>query len=106
MVKITYVSADGEARTIAAKPGQTLMEAAVKNGVEQIVGECGGSCACGTCRIYIPDEWRAATGEASGMEKDMLGFVAEEELSARLSCQIVVREELDCLIVGMPESQD
>jgi 2Fe-2S ferredoxin len=103
MARITYVAADGSEQTIEAKPGHTLMETAVKNGVEGIVGECGGSCACGTCRVYIAA--RHLTGEASEMERDMLGFVGEEAPDARLSCQIVAREELDGLVVRMPESQ-
>ena len=105
MVKITYVAADGGEHTVEGKVGHNLMETGVKNGVEGIIGECGGSCACGTCRVYIPENWRRVTGEASKMERGMLDFVEENEPTARLSCQIVVREELDGLVVRTPESQ-
>jgi ferredoxin, 2Fe-2S len=105
MVKITYVARDGRAQTVDANVGHTVMETAVKNGVEGIIGECGGSCACGTCRIYVHANWRHVTGEAGSAEREMLAFVAEHDPRARLSCQIVVREELDGLTVGMPESQ-
>ena len=105
MVKITYIAADGEARTVDAKPGQSVMEAAVKNGVEGIVGECGGSCTCATCRVYVPEDWRARTGEAGEMEREMIGFSEDEHPDVRLSCQIRVSEALDGLVVHMPNSQ-
>jgi ferredoxin, 2Fe-2S len=105
MVKITYIAADGGEQTVEAKVGHNLMETAVKSGMEGIIGECGGSCACGTCRIYVPENWRRVTGEASEMERGMLDFVEDDEPTARLSCQIVVSEELDGLVVRTAESQ-
>ena len=105
MVKITYIAANGDEHTVEGKIGQTLMETAVKNGFDGIVGACGGSCACGTCRVYIAKDWRMVTGDASEMERGMLDFVEENEPTARLSCQIVIREELDGLVVRTPESQ-
>lgn len=105
MVKITYIAADGGEQTVKGKVGHNLMETAVKNGVEGIIGECGGSCACGTCRVYIPENRRKVTGEASEMERGMLDFVEENEPTARLSCQIVVSEELEGLVVRTPEPQ-
>lgn len=105
MVKITYIAADGGEQTVDAKIGQTVMEAAVKNGVDGIVAECGGSCACGTCRIYVHSPWRAVTGEAGDMEREMLDFKEEADPGARLSCQIKVSEELEGLVVWTPVSQ-
>ncbi len=105
MVKITYIAADGLEHTVEGKIGHNLMETAVKNGVGGIIGECGGSCACGTCRVYIAENWSSVTGEASEMERGMLDFVEENDPSARLSCQILVREELDGLVVRTPDSQ-
>jgi 2Fe-2S ferredoxin len=105
VVRITYVAADGEARTVEARVGQTAMEAAVKNGVAGIVAECGGSCACGTCRVYVESGWQAVTGEASAMEREMLDFGGHGGAGARLSCQITVRETMDGLILRMPASQ-
>lgn len=105
MVKITYIAVDGDERVVDAKVGHSVMETAVKNGVTAIVGECGGSCACGTCRVYVDNSWRAVTGEAGEMERDMLSFVEEGNPAARLSCQIRVAEELDGLIVRTPLSQ-
>ncbi len=62
MVKITYIESNATSHTVDAEPGQTVMEAAVKNGVQGIAADCGGSCACGTCRVYVDSEWRLKTG--------------------------------------------
>ena len=105
MVKITYIAADGLERVVDARLGQTVMEAAVKTSVEGIVAECGGSCACGTCRVYVDQAWTAVTGSAGDMERDMLSFTAEGDSNVRLSCQISITDELDGLIVRMPASQ-
>ena len=105
MVSITYIAADGGEQTVDAKIGQTVMEAAVKNGVDGIVAECGGSCACGTCRVFVDSVWKAVTGEAGNMEREMLDFKGEADPSARLSCQLKVSEELEGLVVRTPVSQ-
>jgi 2Fe-2S ferredoxin len=105
VVRIVYVAPDGEAQAVDAKVGHNLMETAVKNGVEGIIGECGGVSACGTCRVYVGSDWRAVTGEASALEREMLDFVHEDHPDARLSCQIKASEELEGLIVHLPASQ-
>lgn len=105
MVKITYIDHQGAACVIDARAGQSVMEAAVKNGVEGIVGECGGNCACGTCRVYIDAAWRDITGSQTESERGMIAFWGETDPSTRLSCQIRVSEKLEGLIVRMPESQ-
>ena len=105
MVKITYVEANGAEHTVEAKPGMSVMEAAVKNGVSGIAADCGGSCACATCRVYVDAPWREKTGEAGDMELAMLEFAEDPDPGVRLSCQIKVTEDLDGLVVRMPESQ-
>lgn len=105
MAKITYIDVDGEKHVVEAKTGQSVMEAAVRNGVTAIVGECGGNCACGTCRVYVDEAWQAVTGTASEIERGMLAFSDEVEPRARLSCQIRVTEELDGLVVHTPATQ-
>jgi 2Fe-2S ferredoxin len=105
-VKITYVEANGEQQVVEARIGQTIMAAAVKNGVKGIAADCGGAAACGTCRIYIDDAaWRAKFGPVSDMERAMIDYAGDKEPHVRLSCQIVVTEQHDGLIVRMPESQ-
>jgi 2Fe-2S ferredoxin len=105
MVKLTYIEADGDETVVDGLPCQSLMEAAVKNGVRGIAADCGGSAACGTCRIYPTEAWRDRLGAISKIEQDMLEFTADSEPSARLSCQIAVSEELDGLVVRLPASQ-
>jgi 2Fe-2S ferredoxin len=105
MVKITYIESDGAAHTIDAKPGLSIMENAVKNNVPGIVGECGGSAACGTCRIYIDAQWLAKMNEPGDKERPVIEFVGDRNPGVRLSCQIEVTETLNGLSVRMPKEQ-
>ncbi len=81
------------------------MQGAVRHGIPGIVAECGGNCACGTCRVYIDEAWRAKTGEASEIEEATMEVREDPHPGKRLSCQIKVTEALDGLIVRMPPSQ-
>ncbi|MBM3526973.1 MAG: 2Fe-2S iron-sulfur cluster binding domain-containing protein [Alphaproteobacteria bacterium] len=105
MVKITFIDSTGASRTVEAEVGATVMETAIKNDVAGIEAECGGACACATCHVYVEEEWRAATGEPSPMEEDMLDFGYDVRENSRLSCQIKVSEALDGLVVRVPERQ-
>lgn len=105
MVKITYITHDGERYEIDAPPGMSMMKAALNAGVEGIVGECGGNCACGTCRIYVPEEWRDKLSPVEESEREMVEYVGDENAEVRLSCQIPVTEELEGIDVRMPDSQ-
>jgi 2Fe-2S ferredoxin len=105
MVKIKYVEASGAVRTIEAKPGQSVMESAVKNDVPGIVAECGGSCACATCRVYVDDAWQAVLGPPTEMEQSMIEYCGDPMPGVRLSCQLKVTPELEGLVVRTPESQ-
>ncbi|HYP64645.1 MAG TPA: 2Fe-2S iron-sulfur cluster-binding protein [Acidocella sp.] len=105
MARITYIDATGAEYIIEADAGQTLMQAAVSNGIHGIVAECGGNCACGTCRIYIDEAWRERIGEASDIEEATMEGREDETPGRRLSCQIKVTAQMDGLIVRTPESQ-
>ncbi|MGE3143454.1 MAG: 2Fe-2S iron-sulfur cluster-binding protein [Hyphomonadaceae bacterium] len=105
MPKITFIEFNGTEHVVEAPVGQTVMEAAVKNGVPGIDADCGGACACATCHVYVDDAFRAKTGEASSMEQSMLDFANDVNESSRLCCQIKVTGELDGLVVRIPESQ-
>lgn len=106
MAKITFVSADGALRTdVDADNGASVMEAAIRNGVPGIDAECGGACACATCHVYVDEEWVSVVGNPEPMEEDMLDFAYEVRPNSRLSCQIRVRDELDGLVVHVPERQ-
>jgi 2Fe-2S ferredoxin len=105
MAKITYVEHDGAKHVIDVKTGQSVMEGAVKNNIPGIDADCGGACACATCHVYVDAAWTGKTGTKSAMEESMLDFAEGVEPNSRLSCQIKVTDELDGLIVRMPESQ-
>ncbi len=98
MVKITFIDAEGSARTVEGEIGSTVMETAIKHGVPGIEAECGGACACSTCHVYIDEAWREKVGAPSPMEEDMLDFAFGIQPNSRLSCQIKVVEEFDGLI--------
>ncbi|MET0389502.1 MAG: 2Fe-2S iron-sulfur cluster-binding protein [Polyangiales bacterium] len=105
MVKITYVEANGEVHLVQARTGMSLMENAVKNNVPGIAADCGGACACGTCRVYVADEWQEKTGQPSEIELSMIEYIGDTTPGLRLSCQVNVTEDFDGLTVRMPESQ-
>lgn len=105
MPKITYIEANGSKHVIDVEIGLSVMQGAVHNRVPGIVAECSGSCACGTCRVYVDAAWRAKTGEPSEIEAATMEIRDDPLPGKRLSCQIKVTEELAGLIVRMPESQ-
>jgi ferredoxin, 2Fe-2S len=105
MPKITFIGSDGTSNTVEGESGSTVMETAIKNNVPGIEAECGGACACATCHVYVDEAWQAKTGEASAMEQDMLDFGYDVRPNSRLSCQIKVADELDGLVVRVPERQ-
>jgi 2Fe-2S ferredoxin len=102
---ITYVEHTGREHRISLQPGVSLMQGAIANGVPGIDADCGGACACATCHVHVDDAWLAKTGDKSAMEESMLDFAEGVDDNSRLSCQIKVTDELDGLIVRMPESQ-
>ena len=105
MTKITFVDHQGTARTVEAENGSTVMENAVRNAIPGIDAECGGACACATCHVYVDEAWKAATGEPSSMEEDMLDFAFDVRPNSRLSCQLKIKAEWDGLVVTTPEKQ-
>jgi len=105
MPKIKYIAFDGEETEVDAGEGLSVMQAAVNNGVNGIVAECGGACSCATCHVHVEQEWFDKLPEAQDMEKEMLDFVTNPQATSRLSCQIKVTAELDGLVVHTPESQ-
>ena len=81
------------------------MEAAIENLIPGIEAECGGALACATCHVYVDQAWLEKTGEVTPVEQDMLDFAYEMKPESRLSCQILMRDDLDGLVVRIPERQ-
>jgi len=105
MPKVVYVQSSGETIIAELESGMTLMEGAVGNMVKGIDAECGGACSCGTCHCYIDAAWIDKVGAANGDEMEMLDCVANVTPASRLSCQVVIDDQLDGLVVHLPESQ-
>lgn len=105
MAKVTFKQPDGTKTTVEAAAGVTVMEAAKINLMSGIEAECGGACACATCHVYIDANWVEKTGKPNDMEEDMLDFAFDVRETSRLSCQIKISDELDGLVVEVPEKQ-
>ena len=107
MPKITYAEHGGREHRVEVASGLSVMRGAVDNNIPGIDADCGGECACATCHVYVDPAWLDKTGlpVPGSQEASMLSFAATAEPNSRLSCQIKMREELDGLIVRMPEGQ-
>jgi len=105
MPKITYIDQDGTARTIDASLGATVMETAINNDIPGILATCGGSCSCATCHVYVDEAWFDRLPPPQLEENDMLDTAHDLKPTSRLSCQIVVTEEIDGLVVTTPPRQ-
>ena len=105
MAKITYIEHSGKPHTIQVQNGLTVMEGAVQNNIPGIDADCGGSMACATCHVYVKEEWFDKVNIKSEGEDDMLDQAYEPNKHSRLSCQISVTDDIDGLIVNLPEKQ-
>lgn len=106
MPDITFVQPDGRRETVSVRAGTTVKDCALDNDIDGIVGECGGALMCGTCHIYIDNAELGRTGVPEPQEADMLDMVvAERRPTSRLSCQIVVTDALDGLVLHIPAAQ-
>ena len=105
MTKITYKDDKGNSKTIEVEKGLSVMEGAIQNNVPGIDADCGGSMACATCHVYVEEKWFTKLQEKIEGEDDMLDIAFKPNKFSRLSCQIIVSDELDGLRVKMPEQQ-
>jgi len=105
MPKITFIEHDGTEHTVDGEVGLSVMRAAIDNLVPGIDADCGGECSCATCHVYVDPGWMDTVGQPEDREESMLDLNPERESNSRLSCQIPVREELDGLVVKVPEFQ-
>lgn len=105
MPRVTFIEFNGTEHTVDANNGESLMLAAVNNGVPGIDADCGGGCACATCHVFVESDWIEKTGSPDAMESSMLQLAEGVADNSRLSCQINVDDSLEGLTVRMPESQ-
>ena len=105
MPKIIYNDNQGNSKTIEVENGLTVMEGAIQNNIPGIDADCGGSMACATCHVYVEEKWLNKIQKAEEAEEDMIDMAFEPKKNSRLSCQLIVSEELDGLIVTTPSKQ-
>ena len=105
MAKITYIEHNGKSHTVEVQKGLSIMEGAVQNNIPGIDADCGGGMACATCHVYVKEEWFDRVNKKSEGEDDMLDQAYEPNKYSRLSCQISVTDDIDGLIVNLPEKQ-
>ena len=105
MPKITYKDNQGNSKTVEVEKGLSVMEGAIQNGVPGIDADCGGSMACATCHVYVEEKWLDKLPKAEEAEVDMIDMANEPKKNSRLSCQIIVSDELEGLTVTTPEKQ-
>ena len=105
MAKITFITHDGTEHAVDADNGNSVMNAAIDNLVPGIDADCGGECSCATCHVVVDEAWMAKVGQPGDREESMLDLNPEREATSRLSCQIPVTDELDGLVVKVPEFQ-
>ena len=105
MTKITYITHDNKSHTIEVQNGLTVMEGAVQNDIPGIDADCGGGMACATCHVYVKEEWLDKLPKKEDGEEDMLDMAYEPNKFSRLSCQLIVTDELNGLVVQLPSKQ-
>ena len=105
MPKITYIETSEKSQTIEVANGLSVMEGAVQNDIPGIDADCGGSMACATCHVYVKEEWLDKLPKKEDGEEDMLDMAYEPKKNSRLSCQLIVSDELDGLTVSTPSKQ-
>ena len=105
MPKITYIDSTGNKKTINVENGLSIMEGAIQNNIPGIDADCGGGMACATCHVYVKEEWFNKLIKAEDGEQDMIDMAFEPKKNSRLSCQLIVTDELDGLEVTTPSKQ-
>jgi 2Fe-2S ferredoxin len=106
MVKAKFVLPEGEEVSVEAPEGWSVMEAARKFAVQGIVAECGGGATCSTCHVYVEGPWTDVVGPPSDLEAALLELAPGSDVScSRLSCQIILKPELDGIVVRVPAEQ-
>ena len=106
MVKIIFVKSSGEQTQVEAEVGHSIMEAALNNDIDEVLAECGGSMSCATCHVHIAPEWFGKMEPTTEIEAELVDCAIDPDEYSRLSCQIVIREEYDGMVVNLPASQN
>ena len=105
MPTVKFIEHNGTEHVVEGNSGDSLMSIALNNLVPGIDADCGGECSCATCHVLIDDAWASKTGSPSEQEESMLDLNPDREARSRLSCQMQVSDDLDGVVVNLPEFQ-
>ena len=105
MAKIKYIEFNGTEHEADVANGLSVMEGAIQNDIPGIDADCGGGMACATCHVYVNENWLDKLPSKEDGEEDMLDMAFEPKNNSRLSCQLIVSDELDGLEVNIPSKQ-
>jgi len=106
MTLVKFVDAGGAETDVQIDDGISVMEGAVRAGIDGIDADCGGQLSCATCHVYVDNQWAALMPQLSDDEDALLEFAVDRQANSRLSCQILVRADLDGLVVHVPATQN
>ncbi len=105
MIEVKFIQSNGEQCVVLTEPVGSLMQLALANNVGSILGDCGGTCGCGTCQVHVDEHWMARLPSIADDEADMLSLSENLTPQSRLACQIKLKPELHGLTVRVPEVQ-
>lgn len=105
MAQVIYINKDEQRYIVDVENGVNLMQAAVDHLVPGILGDCGGAAACATCHVYVDNDWAERAGSASELEADLLDGLLDSRPTSRLACQIIMNDNLDGIVLHLPEQQ-
>lgn len=105
MPTLIFIEHNGTAHSVQGTVGQSVMQAATFASVPGITADCGGACSCATCHTYVDEAWRDKVEAAQGNERDMLEYAFERRDNSRLSCQMVISQDMDGMVLHLPSSQ-
>ena len=106
MITVRFIAAGQAPRAVECKPGQSLMQVAVKSHVDGIEAECGGMMTCGTCHVYVREPHASRLPAPGADEEAMLGFTASPRgPGSRLACQVQLTDAMDGITVDLPPTQ-
>ncbi len=104
MPKLIVVTRDGEEMEFEAKKGYTVMEVIRDNGIDELLSLCGGCCSCATCHVYVEPGFEEHLPELFTDDDELLDSSDHRDDRSRLSCQLLIKDELDGMkIIIAPE---
>ncbi len=105
MSRVTFVKFDDEQLSFDAENGTSVMQVAKDHNVPGIDADCGGECNCATCHVYVDEKWMPKVGMPHSAEEAIMSLNPDRQPNSRLCCQIKITDELNGLVVRLPEFQ-